>query len=31
MLEWVGDEFDTKHFDCAEINSRIETLWGLDA
>ena len=31
MLEWVGDEFDPKRFDCAEINSRIETLWGPDA
>ena len=31
MLELVGDEFDPKRFDCAEINRRIETLWGPDA
>ena len=31
MLEWVGGDFDSKRFDCAEINNRIETLWSANA
>ena len=31
MLEWIGDEFDPRRFDCAEINRRIATLLDPDA
>jgi len=23
MLDWVGEDFDSEHFDCAEINKML--------